>query len=297
MSNTLPLISLPEIQFTIFTPTYNRSNTLHRVYESIKKQSLQKINNTYIFEWIIVDDGSTDSTRELVELWKKTSEFEIIYIFQENSGKVSAMQKGIEAAKGELFLIIDSDDAFLPETFETFYIVWKDFTIDQKKQCGGIGVLCQDQFGHRIGNNYPVEKHFLPTIQSYFGWRSKSLGETWSILNTITLKKYFTIPNEAANLKFIPESFFWSKMAIEAHDYSYYLNKVLRIYYINEGGNISENIRKKHPDGFLFESRWFVKNYWWILFKYPKVFLKHLLKYAYFFTLIFYKNFPKKTEI
>lgn len=275
MHSHLPLI-------TVFTPTYNRRHTLHRVYESIKKQTLLKDTDSYIFEWIIVDDGSTDGTNELVQEWQNANNFKILYIFQENSGKPAATRRGIELAQGELFLIADSDDAFLPETFETFYTTWTGFTKAEQKRCGGIGVLCEDQHGNRIGNDYPIEKRFIPAIETVFGWRNKWLGETWAILKTENLKKYFVIPEEAKHLKFIPESFFWSRITIETHQKSYFINNVLRIYYKYEDNNMSHNIRQKYPEGFLFESKWFIKYYRFIFFKYPKEYLKHLLKTVYY---------------
>ena len=267
---------------TVFTPTYNRAHTLRRVYASIKSQILQKIDGTYLFEWIIVDDGSSDNTKELIEKWQKEVDFEIIYHFKENQGKPAASRKGIELAKGEWFLFCDSDDAFLPETVETFYNIYKNFSQEEIERCGGIGVLCQDQFGNRVGNDYPIEHKLLPSMDVVFGWRDKGLGETWALLKTQNLKKYFVIPNEAKDLKFIPESFFWSRIVFEAKPYSYFVNKVLRIYYKDEGENISENVRKKYPEGFLFESKWFVTNYWWIIFQYPKIYLRHLIKFIYF---------------
>ena len=267
---------------TIFTPTYNRADKLHRVYNSIKRQTLQKINNRYIFEWIIVDDGSNDNTKELVSKWQKESDFPIRYFYQTNQGKPSASIKGIEEAKGEWFLFCDSDDEFVEETFEIFYNVWINFTEDERQKCGGIGVLCRDQFGNRIGCDYPITEKLIPTIDIFFKWRDIGLGETWAILRTKNLKKAFTIPKEAKNLKFIPESFFWTRITLELRPYSYFINKVLRVYYKNEDNNISNNIRQKFPEGFLFESKWFITRYWWILFKYPKDYIKHLLKFIYF---------------
>jgi glycosyltransferase involved in cell wall biosynthesis len=269
-------------KITVFTPAYNRANKLHRVYNSIKHQTIQKINEDYIFEWIIVDDGSSDNTRELVKRWQNEVEFEIIYFYQENQGKPSATRKGIELARGELFLICDSDDEFLPDTFETFINMWDSFSKEEKEKCSGIGVLCQDQFGNRIGKDYPIEQQFVPIVESGFRWADKGLGETWAALKTKNLKKYFQVPDEAKNLKFIPESFFWNRITIESKQYSYCLNKVQRIYYVNEGDNISQNIKQKYPEGFLFESRWFITHYWRILFRYPKVYMKHFLKFIYF---------------
>lgn len=274
MHSYLPLI-------TVFTPTYNRRHTLHRVHESIQNQTLLKDNDAYIFEWIIVDDGSTDGTKELVQEWQNANDFKILYTSQENSGKPAATRCGIELAQGELFLIADSDDAFLPETFETFYTTWMDFSEADKKWCGGIGTLCQDQFGNRIGNDYPAENIFIPVMDTVFGWRDKGLGETWSALKTKNLKKYFVIPEEGKHLKFIPESFFWSRITIEAKHVSYFINKVLRVYY-KENSGISHNIQTTYPEGFEFESRYFIEHYGHLFFKYPKIYLTHLMKYIMF---------------
>ena len=267
---------------TVFTPTYNRVNKLHRVYDSITKQTLKKVNDEYIFEWVIVDDGSDDNTKDLVEKWQKDVDFPIRYFYQENRGKPNASRKGIEEARGELFLFADSDDEFLTETFETFYTIWRNFSNEEKEKCGGIGVLCQDQFGNRVGVDYPTTNRLIPSKKTVFGWRDIGLGETWAALKAENLQKAFKIPDEAKHLKFIPESFFWSRIVFEIEAYSFFVNKILRIYYINENDNISYNIRNKYPEGFLFESKWFVIKYWDIAFKYPKVYFKHIIKVVYF---------------
>lgn len=90
--------------FTIFTPTYNRAHTLPRLYESLISQNFQD------FEWLIVDDGSTDETKNLVESFKKENRLNINYISQQNGGKHIAINTGLEYAKGEWFWTLDSDD-------------------------------------------------------------------------------------------------------------------------------------------------------------------------------------------
>jgi len=267
---------------TVFTPTYNRADKLHRAYKSLKNQSLKKINNQYVFEWIIVDDGSNDHTKKLVDSWTQDNDFSIKYFYQLNKGKIHALRKGIELSESEWFLQLDSDDACKKETIKTFYRVIKRFSDNELKKCGGIGVLHQDQYANPIGNDYPIEEKLLHTLDIIFKWRDLGLGDTWALLKTQNLKKAFVIPQEAEHLKFIPETFFWDRITFELKPYSYFINKRLGIVYRNEGGNISENIRTKYPEGFLFESKWFVTKYWRIAFKYPKVYLKHLLKYIYY---------------
>src|SRR5260370_1372771 len=91
--------------FTVFTPTFNRCSTLPRVYESLRHQTLRD------FEWLIVDDGSTDGTGELVEEWQTESDFPIRYIYQENQGKPVAFNRGVQEAQADLFLTFVSNAA------------------------------------------------------------------------------------------------------------------------------------------------------------------------------------------
>ena len=94
---------------TVFTPTYNRGYILPKLYDALRSQTSSD------FEWIIVDDGSTDNTENLVAGWTgENNKFEIIYIKQENAGKMQAVNKGVTYAKGKMFFIVDSDDC-LPE--------------------------------------------------------------------------------------------------------------------------------------------------------------------------------------
>ncbi len=93
------------IKLTVFTPTFNRSGFLQRLYESLRIQSCKD------FEWIIVDDGSTDNTRNLIRSIKQNeSSFPIYYHYQENSGKMMAQNQAIKLSLGELFMCLDSDD-------------------------------------------------------------------------------------------------------------------------------------------------------------------------------------------
>ena len=117
------------MMITIFTATYNRANRLTQAFESLKNQTIQN------FEWVIVDDGSTDETKTLIKTFN-TDKFKIYYFKQENKGKHFAINKGVSAAKGELFFILDSDD-YLPNN--AFEIVSNNFeTIKNKESFGGV---------------------------------------------------------------------------------------------------------------------------------------------------------------
>ncbi len=98
------ILKLNNMKFTIFTPTYNRAHTLTRLYESLLNQKF--IN----FEWLIVDDGSTDGTQSLVESFTAENKINIRYVFQENGGKHIAINTALENTSADWFVIIDSDD-------------------------------------------------------------------------------------------------------------------------------------------------------------------------------------------
>ena len=119
---------------TIFTPTYNRGNLLSRLYQSLCKQTYKE------FEWVIVDDGSTDNTASIVELIQKKhsrSDFPIHYYKKENGGKHTAINIGVKKAQGELFFIADSDDILPPNALQIIADVW-----GQTKNDNSIGGIC-----------------------------------------------------------------------------------------------------------------------------------------------------------
>lgn len=114
---------------TVLTPTYNREKTLKRAYESLLSQSKKD------FEWIIVDDGSTDNTKSLIEGFINENKLDIKYIYKTNGGKHTALNVGTNKAKGELLLILDSDDYLSDDAIELCYKYWKKYK-DDKTICG-----------------------------------------------------------------------------------------------------------------------------------------------------------------
>lgn len=118
--------------FTIFTPTYNRAYTLSILYNSLKNQTCKD------FEWLIVDDGSTDNTCELVrEYIKEERKFPINYYKKENGGKPRAINYGIKLAKGKYFLMIDSDDYLVDNAVANMKNWCKE--IDKDERFVGVG--------------------------------------------------------------------------------------------------------------------------------------------------------------
>ena len=108
-----------KIKLTIFTPTYNRSHTLSRTYESLLAQDCKD------FIWLIVDDGSTDDTKSLVEKWMSVDNgFEIQYIYKKNGGMHTAHNTAYENIKTELNVCIDSDDCMAENAVDLILKKW-----------------------------------------------------------------------------------------------------------------------------------------------------------------------------
>jgi glycosyltransferase involved in cell wall biosynthesis len=105
------------MRFTVLTPTFNRARCLERVYESLCAQTFRD------FEWVIVDDGSTDETRELVASWKTF--FPIRYTWKPNGGMHTAINVGVRQATGEFIVQMDDDDYCVPHALERFDHRWK----------------------------------------------------------------------------------------------------------------------------------------------------------------------------
>ena len=228
--------------FTVFTPTYNREKLIHRVFESLMKQTFKD------FEWLIVDDGSNDNTKEIVEKFKKEANFPIRYIYQENGGKHRAFNRGVKEAQGEFFLTADSDDYFLANALETLKHYWDLIPKDKKKDFSAVTGLCVDDNGNVVGDKYPKDIFDSNSFETNFVYKIK--GEKWGFQKTDVLKKFPF--KEFEGEKFIEESSVW--FAISKDYKTRYINKPLRIYEINSDSLSSDTIslRVNNPKGMFY---------------------------------------------
>ena len=168
--------------FTVFTPTYNRAYTLHRVYKSLKKQTYRD------FEWLIIDDGSTDRTCELVEQWQKEAELNICYIYQENQGKYIAWNHGVQEAKGELFLCLDSDDECVPDALERLKYHWDSILEKQQNKTSSVVCLCRYRNGDLIGTKFPKNVTYSDYLEMQYKFKVK--GDKWIVDKTEILRNF-----------------------------------------------------------------------------------------------------------
>lgn len=131
---------------TVFTPSYNRAYTLHKCYESLKKQSNKD------FMWLIIDDGSTDNTKELVDKWVDENIIEIKYQYQNNQGMHGAHNTAYELIDTELNVCIDSDDYMPDDAVDKIIRFWNK---NKKDDLAGIIALDAYEDGHIIGDRFP----------------------------------------------------------------------------------------------------------------------------------------------
>ena len=135
-----------ELTLTIFTPAYNRAHTIGRTYESLCRQTCKD------FEWLVIDDGSTDNTRQLVEGWIAENKIPIRYIYQENQGMHGAHNTAYKNIHTELNTCIDSDDWMPDDAVEKIISLWKK---NGSNRVAGIIGLDATADGQILGDRFP----------------------------------------------------------------------------------------------------------------------------------------------
>lgn len=168
---------------TVFTPVYNRAHTLPRTYESLLAQDCKD------FVWLIVDDGSSDNTAELVRSWQaQDNGFEIRYLYKENGGMHTAHNKAYENIDTELNTCIDSDDCMAPDAVEKILCKW-----EQVKHLGFAGLigLDSDLNGNLIGKGFP-EGLTETTLVGYYA--AGGSGDKKLVYRTDVINQYPPYP-------------------------------------------------------------------------------------------------------
>lgn len=164
---------------TVFTPTYNRADTLLRTYESLCVQDCKD------FIWLIIDDGSDDCTAQRIDSWKHIENgFEIQYIYKENGGMHTAHNTAYENIHTELNVCIDSDDKMAPGAVRKIKDTWKKI---RSQGYAGMIALDADFFGNIIGKGFPVTMTDT-TLGGYYaagGWGDKKLIYRTDVIKSI----------------------------------------------------------------------------------------------------------------
>ena len=213
---------------SIITPTYNCASTLHRCYESLLRQEYRYI------EWIVVDDGSQDDTKQIVEGWKQQAWFKITYVAKSNGGKPSAVNMGISLAEGETCTILNSTDAVADGGLKSLADAYLNIDPLLRSEYWCVVGLVEDAVTHDIiGSKFSSD--IVTMTGGEFQFVHKVQGEKWSLMRTQVVKKY-PYP-EGEGYKYVPESYIWAKLG---RLYKYLcINKVVRTYYLPQDAAVT----------------------------------------------------------
>jgi glycosyltransferase involved in cell wall biosynthesis len=210
-------------EFTVFTATFDRAHTLPRVYQALLAQTWRD------FEWVVVDDGSTDATPELVGTWIEERRIPIRYLRQPNRGKHAATNRAVEHARGRLFLPLDSDDACVPRALERLAYHWSTIPEADRESFAGVACLCQDPSGQIVGDRFPREVVDCSLLEMTY--RHRVRGEKWGFNRTDVLRR---VPfSEEHGRTCLPESLVWHAIARTYR--TRFVDEPLRIYYVDPG--------------------------------------------------------------
>ena len=224
---------------TVFTPTYNRAYVLKQCYDSLCRQTCKD------FVWLIIDDGSSDNTKEIVEKWMANDNwFEIRYVYKQNGGMHTGHNKAYELIDTELNVCIDSDDFMPDDAVELIVNFWKE-----NKDSSYSGIIALDVYknGQVIGKELPNKKS--TTLSGYY--QKGGQGDKKLIYRTEIINKYPPYP-EFEGEKFVPLDY---KYLLADQDYELLImNKPVCVVEYMEDGSSKNMLRQyyKNPRGFAF---------------------------------------------
>lgn len=167
---------------TVFTPAYNRAHTIFRTYESLCRQTCKD------FEWLVIDDGSSDNTRELLEGWIAEGKIPIRYIYQKNQGMHGAHNTAYRNISTLLNTCIDSDDYMPDDAVEKILSCWREYGDDNFAGLVGLDVF---EDGRVIGTKFPVDMK-TTTLQGFYAAGGR--GDKKLVYRTDVIKRYPDYP-------------------------------------------------------------------------------------------------------
>lgn len=232
---------MPKI--TIHTATYNRAYILGKAYNSLRNQTIKD------FEWIISDDGSTDNTEELVKKWMKADNgFEIHYYKLSHVGIPRALNNGVQHSNAEWFMMLDSDDYFVPETIEKI-IPWLN-DVDLLDKFAGVGFCCCFPDGSYMKPQKPIIDPKKGYVDATHLERAKYNFnmDSCEVHRTRLLRKYPFQYWETE--KYAPEQLCFYAMAFDGWKMRWRNEKLCICDYLPDGQTKDNKLVKNNPMGF-----------------------------------------------
>ncbi|WP_214759711.1 glycosyltransferase family 2 protein [Exiguobacterium sp. s129] len=232
---------------TILTPTYNREKTLFRLYESLCKQNNKR------FTWLVVDDGSTDCTRELIEEFIGEKKIDIKYILKSNGGKHTAVNTGLLEINTPLVFIVDSDDRIVEDAVETIFNIWKENK--KNSSISSFWFLQKNEDDMIIGDKFKDDNFISNYLEVLIN--SEVKGDKKSVYLT-DIRKQYLFP-EFKNERFMGEGYIHKKIG-ENYE-AVFINKPIYISEYLEDGltKAGRQMRLGNPKGGIVISNEFLK--------------------------------------
>lgn len=274
-------------KITIITPSFNRAHTLERVFKSIENQSFRDL------KWIVMDDGSTDETKSLVEGFQKNADFEIDYYYNENQHKFHTVFEGVRKVTSPYFVIWDSDDAYPSDSLQ---ILYQEITnLPDNQRFIAVMGLCAYENGELVGDKYPKDVYdgFILNIR----YKYKVRGDKNGIFNTSVYKEVLAKLDTTVFKKgvYIPYSVFYNLYDSLGYK-TRFINKVVRYYWYDENDESSVSNTRwsgKNRYGLMVGHLSFVNCYGDKLFKFPQALIRNLIGYQ----VYSFKNDVKVVEM
>lgn len=259
---------------SVITPTYNREKELKRVYDSLVKQTCKD------FEWIVVDDGSTDNTKNEIENLASSNDINIRYFRKENGGKPSAYNKGVEEARGDILFCLDSDDSLTSNAIKTIIDDYNE--IKDSNEIAGLVYNCINlENNNLVGSELP--NNVIDTYYNIYEKYNVKGDKMQVIKRDIALKYPFPIIN---NEKFITEALVNNRIS-KKYKFLYKNDNIKIVEYLENGYSANYfNLVKKNPlsNRLYFKELYYYKKsfynvYGYILFSiYGKIKFRKILK-------------------
>ena len=231
-------------RITVFTPTYNRAYLLPRLYESLCRQTSKD------FLWLVIDDGSSDNTEQLVKKWQSEGSIEIQYHYKENGGMHTGHNYAYKIIETELNVCIDSDDYMPGDAVNKIILKWD--SLENKSNIAGIIGLDADKEGKIIGTKIP-ENLMKGSLHDLYH-RYAVTGDKKIVLRTDIVKEYPYYP-EYENEKLVPLGILYLMIG---KDYDcIYTNEVYCIVEYQEEGSTHSIFQqyKQSPRGFAYSRK------------------------------------------
>lgn len=217
---------MSKYKITVLIPTYNRKKELKRALDSLEKQTVKE------FECIVVDDGSTDGTKDAIRF--SDYNFKINYYYQENKGVLGARYYGLCHVKSELTILLDSDDELVDTAVEKILLIWTKMSINEKAYyCGIMGLYENGETGIRVGKILPINYDYNSGGRIKYIKKCFDADRLVAYVTQHIMMQYkdYQVLMEQAGSNFVPEGMLYLKYALEGKRY-YCVNEILGI--VNE---------------------------------------------------------------